>query len=131
MLWSAAHHQPFRLGEQHIILEYRVNKRFNVLGIAPPGRAVFLSLPILLCVLALEVDHGFQCCCTDQTYQQVGGMETRQITFVGQTEVHKKNHQPVHDGIAITVAVQPRGFLHHVKGDDVRKIQQNQLLHIG
>lgn len=35
MLWSAAHHQPFRLGEQHIILEYRVNKRFNVLGIAP------------------------------------------------------------------------------------------------
>ena len=130
MLWSAAHHQPFRLGKQHIILEYRVNKRFNVLGIAPPGRAVFLSLTILLCVLPLKVDHGFQCCCTDQTHQQVERMDTWQITLVGQTEVHKKNHQPVHDGIAITVSVQPCGFLHHVKGDNVRKIQQDQLFHI-
>ena len=35
MLWSTTHHQPFCLCEDDIVLEYRVNKRFDVLLVAP------------------------------------------------------------------------------------------------
>ena len=130
MLWSTTHHQPFGLCEDDVVLEYRVNKRLDVLLVAPPGRAVFLALPILLCILPFEVDHGLQHRCTYQTHHQVEQMKTGQDTFVGQSKVHKENHEPVHHGIAIAMTVEPCGFLHHVKGDDVRKIQQDQLFHI-
>ena len=124
MLWSTTHHQPFGLCEDDVVLEYRVNKRFDVLLVAPPGRAIFLALPILLRVLPFEVNHCFQRRCTYQTHHQVERMKT------GQAKVHKKNHQPVHHGITIAMTVEPCGFFHHVKGDDVRKIQQDQLFHI-
>ena len=130
MLWSTTHHQPFGLCEDDVVLEYRVNKRFDVLLVAPPGRAVFLALPILLRVLPFEVDYCFQCSRTDQTHQQVKRVKTGQDTFVGQAKVHKKNHEPVYHGITVTMTVKPRSFLHHVKGDDVREIQQDQLFHI-
>ena len=130
MLWSTTHHQPFGLCEYDIVLEYRVNKRFDVLLVAPPGRAVFLALPILLSVFPFEVDYCFQRSCADQPHHQVERMKTRQDTFVGQTKVHEKNHEPVHHGIAIAMTVKPCGLFHHVKGDDVRKIQQDQLFHI-
>ncbi len=130
MLWSTTHHQPFGLCEDDVVLEYRVNKRFDVLLIAPPGRAIFLALPILLRVLPFEVDHCFQRSCADQPHHQVERMKTGQDTFVGQAKVHKKNHQPVHHRITVAVAVKPRSFLHHVEGDDVGKIQQDQLFHI-
>ena len=113
MLWSTTHHQPFGLCEDDVVLEYRVNKRFDVLLVAPPGRAIFLALPILLRVLPFEVDHGLQHRCTYQTHHQVERMKTRQDTFVGQTKVHKENHEPVHHGIAIAMTVEPCGFLHH------------------
>ena len=35
MLWSTTHHQPFGLCENDVVLEYRVNKRFDVLLVAP------------------------------------------------------------------------------------------------
>ena len=130
MLWSTTHHQPFGLCEYDVVLEYRVNKRFDVLLVAPPGRAVFLALPILLSVFPFEVDYCFQRSCADQPHHQVERMKTRQDTFVGQAKVHKKNHQPVHHGITIAMTVEPCSFLHHVKGDDVGKIQQDQLFHI-
>ena len=130
MLWSTTHHQPFGLCEDDVVLEYRVNKRFDVLLVAPPGRAIFLALPILLRVLPFEVDYCFQRSCADQPYHQVERVKTGQDTFVGQAKVHKKNHQPVHHGIAIAMTVKPRGFFHHVKGDDVGEIQQDQLFHI-
>ena len=130
MLWSTTHHQPFGLCEDDVVLEYRVDKRFDVLLVAPPGRAIFLALPILLCVLPFEVDHCFQCSCADQPHHQVERVKTGQDTFVGQAKVHKKNHQPVHYGIAIAMTVKPRGLFHHVKGDDVGEIQQDQLFHI-
>ena len=130
MLWSTTHHQPFGLCEDDVVLEYRVNKRFDVLLVAPPGRAVLLALPILLRVLPFEVDHCFQRSCADQPHHQVERVKTGQDTFVGQAKVHKENHQPVHHGITIAMTVEPCSFLHHVKGDDVREIQQDQLFHI-
>lgn len=68
MLWSTTHHQPFGLCEDDVVLEYRVDKRFDVLLVAPPGRAIFLALPILLRVLPFEVDHCFQRSCADQPH---------------------------------------------------------------
>ena len=35
MLWSTTHHQPFGLCEDDVVLEYRVNKRFDILLVAP------------------------------------------------------------------------------------------------
>ena len=35
MLWSTTYHQPFGLCEDDVVLEYRVNKRFDVLLVAP------------------------------------------------------------------------------------------------
>ena len=35
MLWSTTHHQAFGLCEDDVVLEYRVNKRFDVLLVAP------------------------------------------------------------------------------------------------
>ena len=105
MLWSTTHHQPFGLCEDDVVLEYRVDKRFDVLLVAPPGRAIFLALPILLRVLPFEVDHCFQRSCADQPHHQVEWVKTGQDTFVGQAKVHKKNHQPVHHRIAIAMTV--------------------------
>ena len=130
MLWSTTHHQPFGLCEDDVVLEYRVNKRFDVLLVAPSGRAIFLALPILLRVLPFEVDYCFQRRCADQPHHQVERVKTRQGTFVGQSKVHEKNHKPVHHRIAVAMAVKPCSLFHHVKGDDVRKIQQDQLFHI-
>ena len=35
LLRSAAHHQPFRLGQQYVVCKYRVNVGLYILGIAP------------------------------------------------------------------------------------------------
>lgn len=35
MLWSTTHHQPFGLCEDDVVLEYLVNKRFDVLLVSP------------------------------------------------------------------------------------------------
>ena len=35
MLWSTTHHHPFGLCEDDVVLEYRVDKRFDVLLVAP------------------------------------------------------------------------------------------------
>ena len=130
MLWSTTHHQPFGLCEDDVVLEYRVDKRFYVLLVAPSGRTVFLTLPVFLRIFSFEVDQRFQRSCADQPNHQVERVKTRQDTFVGQAKVHKKNHQPVHHGIAIAMTVKPCSLFHHVKGDDVREIQQDQLFHI-
>lgn len=76
MLWSTTHHQPFGLCEDDVVLEYRVNKRFDVLLVAPSGRAIFFALPILLRVLPFEVDYCFQRSCADQPHHQVERVKT-------------------------------------------------------
>ncbi len=49
-------HQPLRLRENDILLEYRVDIRSDVFRRSPTGRAVFHVLPILFCVLAFDID---------------------------------------------------------------------------
>ena len=40
--------QPLRIGQQDILGEIGVDERRYILFIAPPGRAVFFSVPVLL-----------------------------------------------------------------------------------
>ena len=57
LLRAAAHHQPFRLGEQHVIFKNRVDIRLYILRAAPTCGTVFHAFPVFLRVLALEVDN--------------------------------------------------------------------------
>lgn len=47
MLWSTTHHQPFGLCEDDVVLEYRVNKRFDVLLVSAHGKSCIGLLPDL------------------------------------------------------------------------------------
>ena len=49
------HGQAFGLGQQDVVFKLGVDVRGNVFGGAPPGRTVFLTLAVLLGVLALAV----------------------------------------------------------------------------
>ncbi len=51
------HSQAFGLGQQDVIFKLGVDVGGNVLGGAPPGRAVFLALAILLGILAFAVHN--------------------------------------------------------------------------
>ena len=84
------HGQAFRLGEDDIVCEHRVNiGRYISLG-APTGGAVFHVLPEFLCVLALDVDRQSNGQGNQNTNTQVNGMETGHRRF-------KRQHQPLHD----------------------------------
>ena len=49
------HGQAFGLGQQDVVFKLGVDVRGNVFGSAPPGRAVFFALAVLLGVLAFAV----------------------------------------------------------------------------
>ena len=84
------HGQAFRLGEDEIVCEHRVNIGLYVSLGAPTGGAVFHVLPEFLCVLALDVDRQSNGQGNQNTNTQVNGMETGHRRF-------KRQHQPLHD----------------------------------
>ena len=56
ILWTVAHHQPFRLCQDHIILKNRIFKWFYVFMRSPSCRSIFGVVPKLLRVLASHID---------------------------------------------------------------------------
>ena len=54
---AIAHHQPFRFGQDDVVGKLRSHERLNVLGGAPPGRAVLHAMAVLLCVFATQTDR--------------------------------------------------------------------------
>lgn len=78
LLRSAAHHQPFRLGQQYVVCKYRVNVGLYILGVAPTGRAIFHALTVFFCVLAFGVDNQPDKDSSDTTYQHIHRGKTRQ-----------------------------------------------------
>ena len=54
---TPGHGQAFSLGQQDVVFKLGVDIGRNVLGGAPPGRAVFFTLAVLLGVLALAVHN--------------------------------------------------------------------------
>ena len=68
---AAAHGQAFGFGQNHIVLEYRVNVGRDVLMGAPAGGAILHTVPVLLGVLALEIDRQPQASTAAQPHQQI------------------------------------------------------------
>ena len=56
-LRAAVHGEPFRLREGDIVLKYRVCVRLYVFCVASTCATVFHAFPVLLRVLALDVDN--------------------------------------------------------------------------
>ena len=54
---TVGHHQPLRFGQDDIVLELWSHERFNVLGRAPPGRAVFHAVAVLLSIFSFQIDR--------------------------------------------------------------------------
>ena len=55
VFWPPGHGQAFGLGQQDVVFKLGVDVRGNVFGGAPPGRTVFLTLAVLLGILAFAV----------------------------------------------------------------------------
>ena len=75
VLRSVGHHQMLCPGEDDIVLEFGISERLDVLGRTPAGRAVFHIVPILLGVLALQVNSKPHDAAAENTDQKISGME--------------------------------------------------------
>ena len=69
------HGEPFRLGQEDVVVKVGVDIGGYILGAAPSGRAVFLALAVFLGVLALAVHHQPQGGGTGDADQQVKGVD--------------------------------------------------------
>ena len=67
--------QPLRIGQQDILGEIGVDERRYIFFVAPSGRAVFFSMPILFRILDLRPDHQTQQHSRRCAHQQVKGMK--------------------------------------------------------
>ena len=76
--WTVGHHQPFRFGEDNVILKFFGHKWGNVLGISPPGRAVLHAVTVLLSVFAFQVHRQPHPGTAAQTNEQVKRMQAGQ-----------------------------------------------------
>ena len=83
---AVVHGQALSLGEDDVVLEYRVDIRRDVLMRAPAGAAVLHILAKLLCVLAFDVDRQPERGGDQEADQQIGGVEARKQTFKSQPE---------------------------------------------
>ena len=58
---AVGHHQPFRLGQDHVVVKDRIDVGLYICRLAPPGAAVLNALAVFLRVPAFDID--------DQSYQ--------------------------------------------------------------
>ena len=80
--WAIGHHQPLCLRQNDIVLKLWCHKWGNVLGITPPGGAVFLVVTVLLRVLSFEIHRQSQPHSTNHAYtyppNQTAGQEDQE-----------------------------------------------------
>ena len=131
LLWTAVHGQELRLRQNDVVGELRVHVRFDVIRLAPSGRSVFFALPELLAVLAFDVDRQLEQRTGNQTGEQINGMKAGQRICEGSAEHGKSVCQPVDERRAGCKAEHSGDLIRKVEGKDIRKVQKNELLHIG
>ena len=56
-LRAIAHHQAFRFGQDDVVCKLGCHERLNILGGAPPGRAIFHAVAVLLGVFSTQIDR--------------------------------------------------------------------------
>ena len=83
VFWPPGHGQAFGLGQQDVVFKLGVDIGRNVLGGAPPGRAVFFTLAVLLGVLALAVHDEPDSHRSNNAHTQVKRMQAGQRVCKG------------------------------------------------
>lgn len=73
--------QPFCLGQNHIVLKYRVNIGAYIFGCSPTGGAVLHVLPVFLCILPADINSHSDACSYRKPHKQVKGMEAGHERF--------------------------------------------------
>ena len=87
------HGEAFRLRQENVVIENRVDVRGYIFGAAPPGAAVFLPLAVFLGVLAFAVHHQPQGGGTGDADQQVKAVEAGGRIFKGCRKSARKVQQ--------------------------------------
>ena len=77
---AVIHGQTFRLGEENILGEYRVDIGRDVFLRSPAGRSVLLVFPILFRVPALDVDDTAKDTGNNDSHAQIEGMKAGRWT---------------------------------------------------
>ena len=78
-----SHGQAFGLGQQDVVFKLGVDIGRNVLGGAPPGRAVFFTLAVLLGILAFAVHNEPDSHRSNNAHAQIKRMQTGQRVCKG------------------------------------------------
>ena len=117
--------------QDDIVGELRVHVRLDVLRLAPSCRSVFFALPELLAVFALDVNRQLEQHASRQTDEQINGMKAGQWICEGSAERGKAVCQLVDELRARCKSEHGGNLIRKVEGEDIRKVQKNELLHIG
>ena len=88
-------------------------------------------MPELLAVLTLDVDCQLEQRTGNQTDEQINGIKAGQRICKGRTEHGKAICQLVDECCAGSETKHSGDLIRKVEGEDIRKVQKNELLHIG
>ena len=124
---AVGHHQPFCFSQDDVVGKLRSHERLNVLGIAPPGRAVLHAMAVLFGVFSTQIDGKAQPCAAAQAHQQIQRMQAWQRVC----KCHRDGAHHGHDLIAQFLALsKPPRFTEvrcHQSQQNIGQIQRQQL----
>ena len=121
------HGQAFGLGQQDVVFKLGVDVRGNVLGGAPPGRAVFLTLAVLLCIFAFAVHDEPDSHRPGNAHAQVKRMQAGQRACKGGRDAARQVKQLCRSIRACSQTVRLPAFGEQVHEQQIRQIQHQQL----
>ena len=121
------HGQAFCLGQQDVVFKLGVDVGGNVLGGAPPGRAVFFTLAVFLGVLAFAVHDEPDSHRPGNAHAQVKRMQAGQRACKGSRDAVRQVEQLCRSIRARRQTVRLPAFGKQVHEQQVRQIQHQQL----
>ena len=121
------HGQAFGLGQQDVVFKLGVDVGGNILGGAPPGRAVFFTLAVLLGVLALAVHNETDSHRPNNAHTQVKRVQPGQRACKGGGDAARQVEQLGRSIHARRQTVCLPAFGEQVHEQQIRQIQHQQL----
>ena len=120
------HSQAFGLGQQDVVFKLGVDIGRNVLGGAPPGRAVFFTLAVLLGVLAFAVHDEPDSHRPGNAHAQIKRMQAGQRVYKGGGDAVCQVEQLCRSIRARRQTVRLPAFGEQVHEQQIRQIQHQQ-----
>ena len=117
------HGQAFGLGQQDVVFKLGVDVGGNILGGAPPGRAVFFTLAVLLGVLALAVHNETDSHRPNNAHTQVKRVQAGQRACKGDRDAARQVEQLCRSIRARRKTVRLPAFGEQVHEQQIRQIQ--------